>query len=147
MIRTTATHYLLLACQFVLAAAALTIHLRVHSPFNSHGPGELSFTNSVASLLSLIDLVGVTFLFSRKKTAAWGYLLNGLITIYGTVLMVHWGWVHFYSFGVPFIAHFSGSTTLAVVITWGDFLLGAALFRLWFDKPKERTGQALEASA
>ena len=147
MTRTNAMRHLLLVGLFLLAAGSLSIHLKIHSPFYIHGPGEIYFTNSVASLLSFIDLFGVTFLFSRKKTAAWGYLLNGLIVIYGTVMMAHWGWTQFHPPGSPVTLLLSAPTSIGIGMAWGDFTLGAILYRLWFVRPKEAPVMTPEAPA
>jgi len=118
---------------FLLAAGSLAIHLTLHSPF--HPPVGQRFTNSLASFFALLDAVLVTFLFSRKKTAAWGYLLNGLLVIYGTVLMTHFGQSHstlFKGFPLSLLYH---ATTPEIIIAWADFCAGAVLYRLWFMEP------------
>ena len=80
----------LLVGLFLLAAASVATHFSWHSPLNP--PREQAFPNVAAFILALLDMIGVTYLFSRKKTAAWGYLVNGLLIIYGTVFMTHFGW-------------------------------------------------------
>jgi hypothetical protein len=81
------------------------------------------------ALVGVLDVVVVPVLFLSKKTAPWGYLLNGMFVLLGTILMLHF----------PFLAgkppasavSFLLNTPLRdVVILWGDFLVGAALYRM-----------------
>ena len=127
----------LLATLFLLALAAVTFHLAAHpvfAPDKAH-PGATVFRASfvAATLLPLFDLVLVTWLFRSRRTAAYGYLLNGLIVIYGTVLMGH--------FGVARLAGLPGgasvtewlfkSLVIDIVIAWADFFAGKALYESW----------------
>jgi len=122
----------LLAGLFLLAVGALALHLNVHSPL--HPPPGRTFNNTTASLFVLFDAVVVTWLFSKKKTAVWGYLLNGLLVIYGTVMMTHFGWSH-NGPGSSLLSYVYHSTTPEIIIAWADFCLGAVLYRLWFIEP------------
>jgi hypothetical protein len=79
-------------------------------------------------------------MFSKKETASWGYLLNGLIVIYGTVFMTHFGWAKMHSPGTPLYGYLFTSTSPEVIIAWADFFLGAVLYRLWFLNPSGKTG-------
>jgi hypothetical protein len=127
-IRTT-----LLLGLFLLAIGSLVIHTMIHSPFTS--PESHLFPSSIAFLFGLIDALVVTFLFSRKKTAAWGYLLNGLLVIYGTVFMTHFGWGTIGGSESSFLRYIFHATTPEILIAWADFFVGAALYRLWFIPP------------
>jgi len=128
----------LLIAMFLFATGSLALHFRIHSPFDNPGSEGLSFTNSTASVFAFLDVVLVTFLFSRKKTAAWGYLLNGLIVIYGVVLMVHCGWAKAYSPETPFYQYVFTTTSPYVLIACTDFLLGYVLYNLWFMDPAKK---------
>jgi hypothetical protein len=119
----------LLVGMFLLAAGALALHHNVHSPMDPP-PGQ-AFSNAAAFIFVLFDAVVVTFLFSRKKTAAWGYLFNGLIVIYGTVLMTHYGWSHSSGADRSLFRYVFHITTPEVIMAWTDFCLGAVLYRLW----------------
>ncbi len=130
MIDVSRIRHMLLAAMFLLALGALVIHYGIHSPIN--GDGKLNFTNAMASLFPLIDLILVTWLFSRKSTAAWGYLINGLIVIYGTVFMTHCGWAKVYSPETPLWRYILTPTSPDIVIAWADFFMGAVLYKLWF---------------
>jgi len=130
---------------FLFAAGALAIHFKIHSPFDNPVGKGLSFTNSSASIFAFLDVVLVTFLFSRKKTAAWGYLFNGLIVIYGIVLMVHCGWAKAYSPETPLYQYLFTPTSPYVILACTDFLLGYVLYSLWFIDPAKKAEPLTEA--
>jgi len=120
---------------FLLAISGLLLHLRIH-PFmvtNPNIPGEkvLDFTHFLATLLSLIDVIFVTVLFSSRKTAVYGYLLNGLIVIYGTVLMAHFSINEMIVKNLPLKVMFLRSTLPHICIAWSDFFIGKALYDLY----------------
>jgi hypothetical protein len=125
----------LLVALLLLALAALAMHALVHPVFASDKahPGQTVFRGSfvMANLLPLIDLVVVTGLFLSRRTAALGYLLNGMIVIYGTVLMGHFGIVGLLG-GAPTPADLiRKSLSIDIAIVWVDFLIGKALYESW----------------
>ena len=130
MIDVSRIRHMLLAAMALLALGALVIHFSIHVPLD--GDGNLNFTNTMASLFPLLDLFLVTWLFSRKSTAAWGYLLNGLIVIYGTVFMTHCGWAKVYSPETSLWRYIVTPTSPDILIAWADFFMGAVLYKLWF---------------
>jgi hypothetical protein len=120
---------------FLLALSGLLLHLRIH-PFmisNPNMPNEkvFNFTRFLATLLPIIDVVFVTVLFSFRKTAVYGYLLNGLIVIYGTVLMAHFSINEMIVKNLPLQAMVLRSTLPDIGIAWGDFFVGKALYDLY----------------
>ncbi len=124
---------LFLLGMFLLASGSLILHFNIHSPL--HSPPGLVFSNRLVFALVLFDVVGVTWLFSRKDTAAWGYLFNGLLVIYGTVFMTYFGWSRIGDSGGSFLRYVFHATTPEIIIAWADFFVGAALYRLWFVEP------------
>ena len=135
----------LIVAMFLFALGSLAVHFKIHSPFDNPGGDGFSFTNSTASVFAFLDVVLVTFFFSRKKTAAWGYLFNGLIVIYGIVLMIHCGWAKVYSPETPLYEYFVTPTSPYIIIACTDFLLGYVLYNLWFMDPPKKTEPAVEA--
>lgn len=120
---------------FLLALSGLLLHLRIH-PFmitipNMPNEKVFNFTRFLATLLPIIDVVFVTVLFSSKKTAVYGYLLNGLIVIYGTVLMAHFSINEMIVKNLPLQAMVLRSTLPDIGIAWGDFFVGKALYDLY----------------
>lgn len=123
------------AVLFLLAISGLLLHLRIH-PFmiqNPNIPGEkiFDFTRFLATILPLIDVIFVTILFSFRKTAVYGYLLNGLIVIYGTILMAHFSINEMIVKNLPIQAMILKSTLPDIGIAWGDFFVGKLLYDLY----------------
>ncbi|MBI5016868.1 MAG: hypothetical protein HZB55_15455 [Deltaproteobacteria bacterium] len=128
----------LLTALFLLALAASALHLAAHPmlvPDKAH-PGATLFRGSFvsAALLPLVDLVLVTWLFTSRRTAALGYLINGLIVIYGSVLMGHFAIVSLTDLATKpatFVEYFFKSMSLDIAIAWADFFVGKALYESW----------------
>ena len=127
---------MLLGALVLMALAALMLHLRIH-PFlapDKANPEELIFRGSyvAASLLPLMDLVLVTALFCARRTAVYGHLLNGLIVVYGTVLMSHFMIAKLGPAGAPLMDWLLWKSTLPdIALAWADFFVGALLYRSW----------------
>ena len=131
----------LLMALFLFASAGLLLHFRIHNfmvedPLH---PGIFSFNASLlpASLLPLLDVFVVTTLFMSRNTAVYGYLLNGLLVIYGTILMTHYSLSEITVRSLPIQAIFLKSTLPDIFIAWGDFFVGKALYDLYM---KEKGG-------
>ena len=80
----------LLFTLFLLALGGFMLHYRIH-PFLVAEKDTVHFSGTffLANIFPLVDVVVVTILFLSRKTAIYGYLLNGLIVIYGTIFMTH----------------------------------------------------------
>ena len=131
------TRRMLLGALVLIALAAFLLHFRIH-PFLSpekDNPSVLVFRPSLipATLLPLVDLVLVTLLFASRRTAVYGHLLNGLIVIYGTVLMAHFSIAGLAPKDPVLLDWVLKSTFPDIALAWGDFLVGAALYRSWTD--------------
>jgi len=113
---------LLLAALVTMAVGGFLLHLRIH-PFTDNTSFLINF---VAGLFSI---VAVPLLFSWRKTVHYGYVLNGFITIIGTITMAH------FSFAYPPDEWDLGSILLKttfpdILILWGKFFIGKVLFDL-----------------
>jgi hypothetical protein len=122
----------LLTALLLLAVSGLLLHYRIHNfmvPDRLH-PGTTIFdgTRFLSFLFPLIDVVLVTLLFTSRKTAVYGYLLNGLIVIYGTVFMAHFSIAEVSAKSLPPEAWFLKSTLPDIGIAWGDFFVGKSLY-------------------
>jgi len=130
-----ATRRTLLGALFLIALGGFLLHYRVH-PFlvpDPARPGSLLLRGQVlpASLLPLLDLLLVTALFARRSTAPLGHLLNGVIAIYGAVLMGHFSIETLAPRALAPADWLLRSTLPDIAIAAGDFLVGSALYGSW----------------
>ncbi len=123
---------LLLMGLVLLAFAGLMLHYRIH-PFmvtDKLNP-EIKFFDStrfLSFIFPLLDLIVVTILFLSGKTAVYGYLLNGLIVIYGSILMAHYSIAEMIAKSIPLEQIFLKSTLPDIAIAWADFFMGKVLY-------------------
>jgi hypothetical protein len=120
---------------FLLAISGFLLHNRVH-PFLTPDKviqGKMIFhrTFFLASLFSLIDVVVVTALFLSRKTFVFGFLLNGLIVIYGTIFMAHFSIADIIAKSLPAANWITKTTLPDIGIAWADFLVGKCLYDLY----------------
>ncbi len=128
------TKKVLLVALFLIALSGLMLHWRIHS-FMVHDkvhPEVLVFdgTRFLSFIFPLIDVIVVTILFMSRKTAVYGYLLNGLIVIYGTVFMAHFSIAEMITKSLPLDSLLVKSTLPDIMVAWVDFLIGKALYDL-----------------
>lgn len=74
---------LLLAGLILISLGGWLLHLRFH-PLSSN----ISFSVPLAA--GILSVVAVPLLFGFKKTISYGYVLNGIIVIIGTITMAHY---------------------------------------------------------
>lgn len=122
----------LLSALFLISLGGFLLHYRIHNfmipdPLN---PGRLIFSSTLflASLLPMIDMFVVTALFIWRRTAVYGYLLNGLIVIYGSILMAHYSIAQFSIKDIPVADWWLKSTLPDIAILWADFFIGKTLY-------------------
>ncbi len=118
-----------------LALAGLMLHFRIH-PFivqDKINPENYVFdsTKFLATLLPLIDLFIVTLLFTSERTAVYGYLLNGMLVIYGTIFMVHYSIAEMIAKSIPLAKMVLRSTLPDIAIAWADFFVGKILYEAY----------------
>ena len=113
---------MLLTALFLMALAALLLHVRIHPIWSvdKADPAIRHFRPSfiAASLLPLLDLVLVTALFASRRTAVYGHVLNGFIVIYGSVLMGHFSIARMAAKSPPFYAWITASTFPDIALAW-----------------------------
>lgn len=129
------TRKALLAALFLLALSGLMLHYRIHNFMvpDKLNPGVVLFdkTKFLSFLFPCIDLFLVTLLFASRRTVVYGYLLNGLLVIYGTIFMIHFSIAELTAKSVPLDAWFMKSTIPDIGIAWADFFVGKALYDLY----------------
>ena len=126
------TKKILFAALVLLAFSGFMLHYRIHY-FIDHTPSHSGFSGTyfLSNLLPFIDLFFVTALFASKKTSVYGYVLNGMIVIYGAVLMGHYSVTELTAKSAPLQDWLIKSTIPDIGIAWGDFFVGKALYDLY----------------
>jgi hypothetical protein len=111
-----------MAALVTLAIGGFLLHSRVHTI--GHSP-----SNIVPFVSGILSIIVVPLLFSFRKTLSYGYVLNGMLAIVGTVAMTHFSiayWPRTLTLGTLFF-----DTMLAdIALLWGKFFVGKALFEL-----------------
>jgi hypothetical protein len=134
----TYTKAILLLALVTLGLGGTLLHLRIHIlPQLAENA-----TFAVPLLSAVLSIVIVPLLFLFKKTIAYGYVLNGILAILGTVTMAHFSMVHL---NAPLsIATVMLNTTFGdILLLWGKFFTGKALFDLelfGYDRTREKKG-------
>jgi hypothetical protein len=126
------TRRALLFALFLQALGGLLLHYRIH-PFwvaDKLSPGMFHFRGTffLANLFPFVNVVLVTILFLSRKTAIYGYLLNGLIVIYGTIFMTHFSIAGFLANSIPPSQWIMKSLLPDILLAWADFFVGKALY-------------------
>jgi hypothetical protein len=128
--------FLLLFSLLVLALAGYLLHTRIH-------PLEKDAGNIIPAVSGILSIVVITLLFCFRRTVAYGYVLNGMTVILGTIAMAHYSLKHPPEVWTLQTAVFR--TLLPdIIILWGKFAVGKALFELeLFRQPEApaRTGR------
>jgi len=115
---------ILISALVVMSFGGFLLHLRIH-PFNQNP------SNIVPFIAGILSIVVVPLLFSFKKLVEYGYVLNGMLVIVGTITMAHFSIAH-WSIPASF-GSFVLKTTLAdILLLWGNFLIGKSLFDMEF---------------
>ena len=114
----------------LLALSASFLHSNLHPP--SAGKNGLNFPNTVAFVFCLADLFVITFLFLFRKTTPVAAMVNGLIAIYGSILMVHHGLA-----GIGVEAHIPH-----IAMAGADLLVGLAVLRITMSLPAKQEPQS-----
>ncbi len=125
----------LLITLFLLALSGLMLHFRIHNFMvaDKLNPGNFIFNSTffLATLFPLTDVLLVTLLFMSRKTMVYGYLLNGLIVIFGTIFMVHFSIAEMTAKSIPLHSMLIRSTLPDIGIAWADFFVGKSLYDLY----------------
>lgn len=137
----------LIVALFLLALGALALHTRIHPVYeveeseqvveqkptpqaNKPEPRKsFSDENFLAGLFCFIDLFLVTGLFCSRKTAAYAFMLNGLLAIFGIIMMSHFTIAHLWGTGASLADWIYLKSTLPdICILLADFFIGKAVY-------------------
>jgi hypothetical protein len=123
---------------FLLALGGFMLHFRIHHFMvaDKIDPGSFHFSGTyfLSNILPLINVFFVTTLFLSKKTCVYGYLLNGLMVIFGTILMAHFSIAGFMAKNIPPAQWIMNSLLPDIGIAWADFFAGKALYDLYMGR-------------
>jgi hypothetical protein len=125
---------MLMIALVVLALGGFLLHLRIH-------PVSDNPSNVVPVIAGTLSIIVVPWLFAHKNTVQYGYVLNGMLAILGTIIMAHFSFAHWPSPAT--VASIVTKTLLAdILILWTVFFVGKAIFELEIfgydpDKPKK----------
>jgi hypothetical protein len=75
----------------------------------------------------LLDIFVVTALFLSGRTMVYGYLLNGMLVILGTILMAHYSLATL-ALTLPIDQLIMKSTLPDIALAWSDFFIGKSLY-------------------
>jgi len=120
----------LIVAAFLLALGSAGLHYTIHNPVPS--PEQpLAFFKVGANALALFDLIVITCLFCFRRTVTLAYVFNGMLCIYGTVMMMHHSFV-FVPFSLGLVGWIGKSLLKDIAILWADFFVGKAIFDVTF---------------
>jgi hypothetical protein len=119
----------------VLSLGGLMLHIRIH-------PLQINTANIIPIICGLLSLSAVPALFSFKKTVQYGYVLNGMLAIIGTIIMTHYSIANLPK---PFNLETILFETLfaSILMLWTVFFTGKAIFELetfGYAEDKEKKG-------
>jgi hypothetical protein len=107
-----------------LSVGGFFLHLRIH-------PIAKNPANIVPIVSGLLGTVIVPLLFLSRKLISYGYVINGIEAIIGTVVMAHYSIVHWPTPATP-IAVLLHTLLADILVLWAKFFSGKALFDLEF---------------
>jgi hypothetical protein len=120
----THTKSILLAALVILSLGGFLLHVRIH-------PIAQNSANVIPLIAGLLSILVIPLLFSFKKTVEYGYVLNGMVVIIGTIGMAHLTIVNWPAPAT--VGSIILKTTLAdILVLWSKFFVGKALFDLEF---------------
>ena len=127
----------LLIALWTLSLGGFLLHSRIHPVANN-------FSNLVPLISACFSLIIIPLFFFFQKTIAYAYVLNGFSVIVGTMVMSHFSLSHWPN---PLSARtlLLNTTFPDIVILWGKFFLGKALFDLeisGYDRIKSKAGRS-----
>jgi hypothetical protein len=120
---------LLFAGLFFVSLGGWMLHVRIHPPLKL----AAFYVPFFAGLLG-IAVVSPMFLF--RKTLAYGYVINGMLVIIGTITMTHFSLAHPPE-DITFRTIMLNTLFPDIVILFTNFMLGKALFELEMLKNEE----------
>jgi len=126
---------ILLGALVTLSLAGFMIHARIH--LAAENPSFI-----LPLVAGILNIAVIPSFFCFPKTLAYGYVLNGFLCIIGTVTMGHFAIAHWFDPASPQDILLK-SMFIDILIVWGKFFIGKALFELetfGYDPSRPRAG-------
>ena len=105
-----------------ISLGGLMLHVRIHEVAKNPA-------NIIPVIAGILSIIAVPWLFAFRSTIHYGYVLNGMLAILGTIIMAHFSIAHW-----PVPATLGSvllKTLLAdILILWTAFFIGKAVFDL-----------------
>jgi len=115
---------ILILAIFCMALGGWLLHLRIHGI-------SKDAENYIPAIAGLISVFVTPVLFIFRSTIPFAYLINGMTVIIGTIAMIHFSIEH-----PPAVwtlqSIFIGTLLADILLLWGKFAVGKALFELDF---------------
>lgn len=110
----------LILALFFLALGGWLLHMRIH-------PVSKDAENWIPAVSGFLSVLLIPLLYCFRQTMSFGYLLNGMTVIVGTITMAA------FSLERPpevltFTTVFLGTLLADIVLLWGKFAVGHALY-------------------
>ena len=119
MIKTT-----LVAGLFFLALGGWLLHIRIH-------PITKTIDNIIPVISGIISVFVLPILFWFGPTVSLAYIINGFLVKLGAIIMAHFSITHFKDPVTP-VTIILNTTFADILILWGKFAIGKAIFNLEF---------------
>jgi len=113
---------LLIVALTALSIGGLILHIKIH-PFMKYSYGFVPYVSC------LLSIALIPCLLSFRKTLDYGYVLNGMLVIIGTITMTHFSIIHWPK-TISLEAVLMDTTLADVTILWAKFFIGKAIFDL-----------------
>jgi len=120
----TYTKAILLTALVTLSLGGFLLHVRIH-------PVSQNSANLIPLISGVLSILVIPLLFSFKKTVEYGYVLNGILVIIGTIGMAHFSIVNWPAPATAGSIIFK-TMLIDILILWSKFFIGKALFDLEF---------------
>ena len=114
--------YFLIVALFILALGGLLMHSAYH-------PVSMNGANYIPLFQGLLSLIVIPALFMFSRTTSYGYVLNGIDVIIGTILMAHFSYAHLPK-EITLGSLIMKTNFPVILILWAKFGVGKALFHL-----------------
>jgi hypothetical protein len=119
-----------------IALGGFLLHTRIH-------PLEKDAGNIIPAVSGILSIVVITLLFCFRQTIAYGYVLNGMTVILGTITMAHYSLKHPPEVWTLQTVLF-GTLLPDIIVLWAKLAVGKALIELELLRQPEapaRTGR------